>query len=95
MRSRIIPSVPRRIQLGLLSAVAAIGVVVVFAVPSSQASPATSAKPAHLTVGVQVLRMTPAAGRKLNGVGLVTAKLTDSAGRTQTTQLGRHVRCST
>ena len=45
MRSRIIPSVPRRIQLGLLSAVAAIGVVVVFAVPSSQASPATSAKP--------------------------------------------------
>jgi hypothetical protein len=86
MRSRITPSVPRRIQLGLLSAVAAIGVVAVFAVSSSQASPATSAKPARLSVGVQVLKMTPAAGRTLRGVGLVTATLTDNTGQTQTTR---------
>jgi hypothetical protein len=57
----------------------------VFTVSSSQASPATSAKPAHLAVGVQVLKMTPAAGRKLNGAGLVTATLTNNAGQTQTT----------
>jgi hypothetical protein len=85
MRSRIIPSVPRRIQLGLLSAVAAIGVVTAFAVSSSQASPATSVKPARLTVGVQVLKMTPAAGRTLRGVGLVTATLTNNTGQTRTT----------
>ena len=80
-----IPSVPRRVQLALLSAAAATGVVAALAVSSSQASSATSAKPARLTVGVQVLRMTPAAGRKLNGVGLVTATLTNNAGQTQTT----------
>jgi hypothetical protein len=61
-----IPSMPRRIQLGLLSAAAAIGIVAALAVSSSQASPA-SAKPARLTVGVQVLKMTPAAGRTLRG----------------------------
>ncbi len=75
---------PRRIQLGLLSAAVAIGVVAALTVSSSQASP-RSAKPARLTVGVQVLKMNPAAGRTLRGVGLVTATLTDAAGRTQTT----------
>lgn len=83
MRWGSIPSVSRRVQLGLLSAVAAIGVVAALAVSSQAAS--TSARPARLTVGVQVLRMTPAAGRKLNGVGLVTATLTNNAGQTQTT----------
>jgi hypothetical protein len=78
-----IPSMPRRIQLGLLSAAAAIGIVAALAVSSSQAAPA-SAKPARLTVGVQVLKMTPAAGRTLHGVGLVTATLTNNAGQTQT-----------
>jgi hypothetical protein len=68
----------------LLSAAAAIGVVAALAVSNSQASP-TNAKPARLTVGVQVLKMTPAAGRRLRGVGLITATLTDAAGRTQTT----------
>jgi hypothetical protein len=57
--------------------------VALLAVSSQAASPRV--KPAHLTVGVQVVRMTPAAGRKLRGVGLVTATLTDSAGQTQTT----------
>jgi hypothetical protein len=84
MRRGSIPSKPRRIQLGLLSAAAAIGIVAALAVSSSQASP-TSAKPARLTVGVQVLKMTPAAGRTLRGVGLVTATLTNNAGQTQTT----------
>jgi len=59
------------------------GVVAALAVSSSQAAP-SSAKPARLTVGVQVLRMTPAAGRTLRGVGLVTATLTNNAGQTQT-----------
>jgi hypothetical protein len=67
----------------LLSAAAAIGIVAALAVSSSQAAPA-SAKPARLTVGVQVLKMTPAAGRTLHGVGLVTATLTNNAGQTQT-----------
>ena len=84
MRRGSIPSMPRRIQLGLLSSAAAIGIVAALAVSSSQASPAT-AKPARLTVGVQVLRMAPAAGRTLKGVGLVTASLTNNAGQTQTT----------
>ena len=84
MRRGSIPSVPRRFQLGLLSAAAAIGVVAALAVSSSQAAPA-STKPAKLTVGVQVLKMTPAAGRTLHGVGLVTATLTNNAGQTQTT----------
>jgi hypothetical protein len=57
MRRGSIPSVPRRVQFGLLSAVAAIGVLAALAVSSSQASQ-TSAKPARLTVGVQVLKMT-------------------------------------
>jgi hypothetical protein len=75
---------PRRIQLGLLSAAATIAIVAALAASSSQASPA-SAKPARLTVGVQVLRMAPAANRTLRGVGLVTATLTNNAGQTQTT----------
>jgi hypothetical protein len=69
----------------LLSAAAALGVVAALAVSSSQASPAVS-KAARLTVGVQVLKMTPAAGRTLHGVGLVTAKLTNATGQTQTTR---------
>jgi hypothetical protein len=85
MRRGSIPSVPRRIQLGLLSAAAALGIVAALAVSSSQASPAAS-KAARLTVGVQVLKMTPAAGRTLHGVGLVTAKLTNATGQTQTTR---------
>jgi len=84
MRRGSIPSVPRRIQIGLLSAAAAIGIVAALAVSSSQAS-STNAKPARLTVGVQVLKMTPAAGRTLRGVGLVTATLTNNAGQKQTT----------
>ena len=84
MRRGRIPSVPRRFQFGLLSAVAAIGIVAAFAV-SSQASPAAS-KPARLTLGVQVLKMTPAADRTLRGVGMVTAKLTNATGQTQTTR---------
>ena len=84
MRRGSSPSMPRRIQIGLLTAAAAIGVVAAFAVSSSQAS-STNAKPARLTVGVQVLKMTPAAGRTLSGVGLVTATLTNNAGQKQTT----------
>jgi hypothetical protein len=84
MRRGSIPTVPKRLQLALLCAVAALGVVAALAVSSSQAAP-SSAKPARLTVGVQVLRMTPAAGRTLRGVGLVTATLTNNAGQTQTT----------
>jgi hypothetical protein len=83
MRRGSIPTVPRRLQLALLCAIAAMGVVAALAVSSSQAAP-SSAKPARLTVGVQVLRMTPAAGRTLRGVGLVTATLTNNAGQTQT-----------
>lgn len=71
-------------RVGVLSALAAVGVVLALAFSASPALPSTQAsQPARLTVGVQVLRFTNA-GRTVRGVGLVTATLTNQAGQAQT-----------
>jgi hypothetical protein len=49
------------------------------------ARPTAAAKPARLAVGVEVLRFATQ-GRALKATGLVTAKLTDSNGRTTTSK---------
>src|SRR2546429_6758676 len=67
-------------RLALMSLAAVAGAAVAFAVATVPAAPArTSARPAKLSVGVEVLRFA-AAGRKLSATGLVTAKLTDNGG---------------
>ncbi len=63
--------------LGVFAAAATAGAGTV-----SRAAPASS-HPAKLGVGVEVLHLN-AAGRKLSGTGLVTAKLTDDTGHTTT-----------
>src|SRR5437588_11197505 len=67
-------------RLALMGLAAVAGAAVAFAVATVPAAPArTSARPAKLSVGVEVLRFA-AAGRKLSATGLVTAKLTDNGG---------------
>jgi hypothetical protein len=70
----------RRGRLSLLAFVAVVGVLAAVFLSSASAAPAQQpARPAKLSVGVQVLRFT-AAGRKLSATSLVTATLTDSSG---------------
>ncbi len=74
---------PARI-VGLLvaTAVAVMAATSIAAAASPRAASA-SARPAHLTVGVEVLRFA-AAGRQLNATGLVTATLIDNSGHVRT-----------
>ena len=67
--------------LGVFTAAATAGAGTVSS--ASPASAAASGHPAKLGVGVEVLQLN-AAGRKLTGTGLVTAKLTDGSGHTTT-----------
>lgn len=71
----------RRLTLVPLAAVLGILAALAVALPSLAKTPA---RPAKLTVGVQVLRF-KADGRKLTATGFVTAKLTDN-GRVHTTR---------
>jgi hypothetical protein len=76
--------VSRRFRLAALSLVAAAGLAVSTAVAAAPTGTSTrSAKPARLAVGVEVLRFSTA-GRSLRATGLVTAKLTDNSGHTNT-----------
>ncbi len=70
--------------VGLLvaTAVAVMAATSIAAAASPRAASA-SARPAHLTVGVEVLRFA-AAGRQLNATGLVTATLIDNSGHVRT-----------
>ncbi|HWE31960.1 MAG TPA: hypothetical protein VG410_00665 [Solirubrobacteraceae bacterium] len=65
-------------SLGVFAAAATAGAGTV-----NGASAAASGHPAKLGVGVEVLHLN-AAGRKLTGTGVVTAKLTDDSGHTTT-----------
>jgi hypothetical protein len=77
----------RRSRLAILPLMAVVaGLFVASAVSAAPtAKPATSARPARLAVGVEVLRFA-SHGQALQATGLVTAKLTDSTGQTQVTK---------
>ncbi len=72
----------KRFRLAMLPLVAVAGLVVAGAVAASP-TVVTKAKPARLSVGVEVLKFTTA-GRAVHANGLVTAKLTDNSGHVQT-----------
>jgi hypothetical protein len=68
----------------MMSLAAVLGAALAIAVASVSAAPArTTARPAKLAVGVEVLRFA-AAGRKLTANGMVTARLTDNRGHVTT-----------
>jgi hypothetical protein len=72
-------------RLALLPLAAALGTVAALIVAGAPSATGQTASPrtGKLGVGVEVLRFS-AAGRKLTGTGLVTAKLTDQQGHTAT-----------
>jgi hypothetical protein len=72
----------RRFRIVVPALVAVAGLAVAGAVSAApNTTPAASARPGRLAVGVEVLRFTTH-GRALRATGLVTAKLTDNQGRT-------------
>jgi len=74
----------KRVRLAVLPLIAVAGLAVAAAVSAAPTAATTpSAKPARLAVGVEVLRFSTA-GRSLKATGLVTATLTDNAGRSRT-----------
>src|SRR5690349_21775808 len=78
---KAVPPSRRSRSVVLVSALVAAAILAIAAVPSAPAAPA--AGPGRLSVGVEVLRFA-GAGRSITATGLVTARLTDNAGRTQT-----------
>jgi hypothetical protein len=76
----------RRFRLTVVPLVAVAGLLVASAVSAApSARPEASARPARLSVGVEVLRF-GSHGRVQKATGVVTAKLTDSNGQTKTIQ---------
>jgi hypothetical protein len=82
-REVVLPWVRRPVVLSL-AALAGVLLALGFAVPRSVAQNASGAHSAKLSVGVEVLGF-QAAGRKLTGTGLVTARLADGSGHVDTT----------
>ncbi len=80
-RSRHVVALVTAALLGVFAAAATAGAGTVSG--ASAASAAASGQPSKLGVGVEVLRLN-AAGRRLTGTGLVTARLTDDKGHTTT-----------
>jgi hypothetical protein len=69
--------------LAVLSLVILIGTLAALGAPSAPAASSTTAKPAKLAVGVEVLKFS-GAGRSVKATGMVTASLTDNSGHTST-----------